>query len=64
MDFFGLTVEKNNGTFSFNGLAFDAQITTHILKNYVGWSYGGETFAKDMYKFAQRTIDKANMVSF
>lgn len=64
MDFLWTNCREKQWHISFNGLAFDAQITTHILKNYIGWEVGGEAFAKDMYQFAQRTIDKANRKEF
>lgn len=46
---------------SFNGLAFDAQITQYILNNYELWSnMSGCAIAEVIYKFAQETINRQN----
>jgi hypothetical protein len=46
---------------SFNGLAFDAQVTQYILHNYHMWhSMGADEIASIIYDFAQETIDRQN----
>lgn len=46
---------------SFNGLAFDAQVTQYILNNYELWSnMSGCAIAEVIYKFAQETIARQN----
>jgi len=46
---------------SYNGLAFDAQVTQYILHNYELWSnMSGCAIAEVIYKFAQETIARQN----
>ena len=50
---------------SYNGLAFDGQVTHYILDNYFLWnSLTGCEIAKIIYKYAQRTISKSNAKEF
>lgn len=50
---------------SFNGLAFDAQITQFLISNYYNFSSAsGEEIANDIYKFAQLVIDLKNRHEF
>ena len=50
---------------SFNGLAFDSQITEHILKNKKALlRQSGETIAKWVYGTAQNTIQRSNAGEF
>ena len=46
---------------SYNGLAFDAQVTQYIIENHQQWKdYSAEQIARTIYKYAQRCIHKAN----
>jgi hypothetical protein len=46
---------------SYNGLAFDAQVTQYILNNHELWSnMSGCAIAEVIYKFAQETIARQN----
>jgi len=46
---------------SYNGLAFDAQVTQYILNNYELWSnMSGCAIAEVIYAFAQETITRQN----
>ena len=46
---------------SYNGLAFDAQVTQYILNNYHMWhSMCAEDIARIIYDFAQDTIARQN----
>ena len=50
---------------SFNGLAFDAQITQHVLKNHAVLSrMNGEEVARQIYQYAQDTIGRADRGEF
>jgi hypothetical protein len=50
---------------SYNGLAFDAQITHFILDNYNDWlDLTGCEIANIIYRYAQRTIQKSNNKEF
>ena len=50
---------------SYNGLAFDAQVTHYILDNYFLWkNLKGCEIAKIIYKYAQRCITKSNNKEF
>jgi len=52
---------------SFNGLAFDSQITEHILRNKDQLLYGwgdGEEIARWIYQKAQETINRSNSGEF
>ena len=50
---------------SYNGLAFDAQVTHYILDNYYLWkNLGGCEVAEIIYKYAQRCIQKSNNREF
>jgi len=50
---------------SYNGLAFDAQITHHILDNYHLWkNLTGCEIANIIYKYSQSTIEKTNRNEF
>ena len=50
---------------SYNGLAFDEQVTHYILDNYYLWkNLGGCEVAKIIYKYAQRCIQKSNNREF
>lgn len=50
---------------SYNGLAFDAQITHFILDNYNDWlDLTGCEIANIIYRYAQKTIQKSNNKEF
>ena len=50
---------------SYNGLAFDGQITHYILDNYYLWStLSGNFIANIIYKYAQRCIMRSNAKEF
>lgn len=50
---------------SYNGLAFDAQVTHYIIDNHKGWlKMSGCEVANIIYKYAQRCIDKSNKKEF
>ena len=50
---------------SYNGLAFDAQVTHYIIDNYQYWSgLSGCEIAKIIYIYAQRCIQKSNNREF
>lgn len=50
---------------SYNGLAFDSQITQFILDNRNDWlDFTGCEIANTIYRYAQRTIEKSNKKEF
>jgi len=50
---------------SYNGLAFDSQITQFILDNHDDWlDFTGCEVANIIYRYAQRTIEKSNKKEF
>ena len=50
---------------SYNGLAFDAQVTHYIIDNHKDWSdLSGCEIASIIYKYAQRCIQKSNNKEF
>ena len=50
---------------SYNGLAFDGQVTHYIIDNHKDWSnLSGCEVAKIIYKYAQRCIQKSNAKEF
>ena len=51
---------------SYNGLAFDAQVTHYILENHTKWDaeLKGCEIANIIYKYAQRCIQKSNNKEF
>jgi len=50
---------------SYNGLAFDSQITQFILDNHDDWlDFAGCEVANIIYRYAQRTIEKSNKKEF
>ena len=51
--------QKREWHISFNGLAFDSQVTQHILNNHTKWSeYDACGKAVQIYKYAQDCIRK------
>lgn len=59
------TVKNKEWHISFNGLAFDAQITHYILDNHIMWqNLPGCEIAKIIYEYAQSVIEKSNNNEF
>jgi len=65
LDFFDQNMELDEWHISFNGLAFDAQITQHILVNR-NWllRQDGDTIGRFIYKEAQAVIGRSNAREF
>ena len=64
-EFLEHNVKNNEWHISFNGLAFDSQITHYILDNKEALlKHGSETIARLLYAYAQRTIDKQDRKEF
>lgn len=58
VDFLSENIKQNEWHVSFNGLAFDAQVTEYILDNHVELrNFDGATIAGYIYQFAQEVID-------
>jgi len=65
LDFLKTSKENRNWHISFNGLAFDSQITEYILKNDKKLSkLSGDEIARELYSVAQGVIDKSNNGEF
>lgn len=61
LDFFERNVELQERHISYNGLAFDGQITEYILQNKAYYnSMTGDELAKELYGKAQYVISKSN----
>ena len=63
IDFLRENVEERSFHISFNGLAFDGQVTNYIMENHEQWGKG-DVFARKIYDFAQKTIDLINNRNF
>jgi hypothetical protein len=58
IEFLKINAGRNEWHISYNGLAFDAQVTEFILDNYTSLqSLSGDEIAAAIYQFAQDTID-------
>ena len=63
-------IENREWHISYNGLAFDAQVTHYIIDNAHKWKddkgldLDGHLVANIIYKYAQRTIEKSNNKEF
>ena len=67
IDFLKQNIDNNEWHISYNGLAFDAQVTHNIIKNHKKGNHDkmdGETIAEEIYGYAQRAINKANAKEF
>ena len=70
LSFLKQNINKKEWHISYNGLAFDAQVTHYILDNVDSWKdqegldLDGHLTANIIYKFAQRTITKSNNREF
>lgn len=57
VQFLNTNLEKDEWHISYNGLAFDSQITQYVLNNYEDWIYHtNDEIAKLLYKYAQYII--------
>lgn len=65
LEFFEENIRENQWHISFNGLAFDAQLTQHIIvKRNQYMKMSGEDIARDIYNEAQEVIGKSNRREF
>ena len=65
IDFLKNNINKREWHISFNGLAFDAQVTHYILDNHQDFVFGKpEDAARAVYRYAQKTITAANNKQF
>ena len=61
LEFLKENTENKEWHISYNGLAFDAQITHYIIKHYKEWDLmEGEDIAGEIHSYAQKCIDKAH----
>lgn len=52
-------IAKDEWHISYNGLAFDAQITEYILENHENWDgLGNDNIARIIYQYAQKVINR------
>ena len=65
MSFLNENITNKEWHISYNGLAFDSQITQFILDNRDDWlDFTGCEIANIIYRYAQRTIEKSNKKEF
>ena len=65
IDFLKQNIENREWHISYNGLAFDAQITHNIIKNHENLKLmDGESIAEEIYAYAQSCIDRSNKNEF
>jgi len=65
INFLKNNIKNKEWHISYNGLAFDAQVTHYILDNYYLWeNLNGCEIAEIIYKYAQRCITKSNNKEF
>ena len=65
IEFLKENIENKEWLISYNGLAFDAQITHYIIKDYENLKLmSGEEIAEEIYHYAQSCIDKSNKHEF
>jgi hypothetical protein len=65
LDFFKQNQKENEWHVSYNGLAFDAQITEHIIKNSKRFkTLDGESIGKEIYTVAQDVIGRMDRREF
>ena len=65
LEFLKENVRNNEWHLSYNGLAFDAQITHYIIKHHKEWGLmDGEEIAGEIYFYAQKCIEKAHNHEF
>lgn len=65
LSFFKQNIQSGERHISFNGLAFDGQITDYIIRNRKKLlRLGGRQTAQAIYKFAQKTIERSKAGDF
>jgi|TARA_R110001592_G_scaffold6586_1_gene35488 hypothetical protein len=65
IEFLKQNIENNEWHISYNGLAFDAQVTHNIIKDHENLKLmDGESIAEEIYGYAQRAITKSNNREF
>jgi hypothetical protein len=65
VSFLNENVTNKEWHISYNGLAFDSQITQFVLDNHDDWlDFTGCEIANIIYRYAQRTIEKSNKKEF
>jgi len=65
IQFLKQNIENKEWHISYNGLGFDAQVTHYILDHYESFeNIDGNDVAYNIYKYAQRTIEKSNNREF
>jgi len=65
IEFLIQNVNNREWHISFNGLAFDAQVTHYIIDNHKDWRHGSaDEVARAIYRYAQKTITAANNKQF
>jgi hypothetical protein len=65
VSFLNTNIANKEWHISYNGLAFDSQITQFILDNHDDWlDFTGCEVANVIYRYAQRTIEKSNKKEF
>ena len=65
IEFLKQNIENREWHISYNGLAFDAQITHNIIKDHENLKLmDGESIAEEIYAYAQSCIDRSNKNEF
>ena len=65
IEFLKQNIENREWHISYNGLAFDAQITHNIIKDHENLKLmDGESIAEEIYAYAQSCIERANKKEF
>lgn len=65
IEFLKQNIENKEWHISYNGLAFDAQITHNIIKDHENLKLmDGESIAEEIYAYAQSCIDRSNKNEF
>ncbi len=65
VNFLESNINNKEWHISYNGLAFDSQITHYILDNHFMWSdLSGSEIAEIIYAYAQKTIEASNNKQF
>jgi len=65
LEFLKENTDNREWHISYNGLAFDAQVTHYIIENHSNWEgYSGCEIAAKLYAYAQRCINKSNNKEF
>tara|TARA_R110000765_G_scaffold423491_1_gene532469 strand:+ start:4619 stop:6535 length:1917 start_codon:yes stop_codon:yes gene_type:complete len=67
IEFLGQNIDNNEWHISYNGLAFDAQVTQNIIKDHQHGRHekmDGESIAEEIYGYAQDAIKRSNNRDF